>query len=318
LGYRDALKKYQLATHTYQGSVKNSKTTIPLAISDLYGSASHLFAQDLGISKRISSSHIGSDAYIRGLITDEPRMTQLASQLPPLMRASVMNMMYGRHRNSQGRWVGHGPAHYADWSDFSKIIKGQKTWAHGVFGDFSGSSAQSQGKLSGMGAALIAGGYFNTKDYLSKNTSDMNRFLNNKHNTVAEVAQTLPGYAHKMHIAVMKDNTALLQKNLPADARKYYQDQKNISDEQLKKTDALIREMRAAAKDTHLAGESVSKLSEQISAHIKKSGLSKDIADAISAALSPYIKNPTVLGTSGPVGRTKPNPTLTGANSFGL
>jgi hypothetical protein len=318
VGYRDALKKYQLATHTYQGSVKNSKTTIPLAISDLYGSASHLFAQDLGISKRISSSHIGSDAYIRGLITDEPRMTQLASQLPPLMRASVMNMMYGRHRNSQGRWVGHGPAHYADWSDFSKIIKGQKTWAHGVFGDFSGSSAQSQGKLSGMGAALIAGGYFNTKDYLSKNTSDMNRFLNNKHNTVAEVAQTLPGYAHKMHIAVMKDNTALLQKNLPADARKYYQDQKNISDEQLKKTDALIREMRAAAKDTHLAGESVSKLSEQISAHIKKSGLSKDIADAISAALSPYIKNPTVLGTSGPVGRTKPNPTLTGANSFGL
>ena len=141
---------------------------------------------------------------------------------------------------------------------------------------------------------------------MALNTSEMKHFLDNKHNTVAEAARWLPAYAHKYAVEALADNKALATKNLPADARKFYQEQRAQAEEGLRKTDAMIREIRAAAKDTHLSGESVDKLARQNAAALVSSGLSQDIANDIAKALSPYIKGVVVQGTSGGTTRTVP------------
>ena len=192
----------------------------------------------------------------------------------------------------------------ANWQDFTKIINKDKSLARGVFADIVGSSKQTQDKHYGLTAALISGGYFDPKLNLATTRSGMHKLLNDKKATVAEVAQDLPRYAHNFHLKYMEDSKALLTKLSP-DARKYFQDQKAQADEGRKKVDALIGELRKAAKDTHLSGASVSKLAKENAAALAAIGLTPTmIGAALAAALSPYLKTSGVVATGGTVTRS--------------
>ena len=106
----------------------------------------------------------------------------------------------------------------------------------------------------------------------------------------------------------MADSRALAT-NLPPDARKFYQEQKSQAEEGLRKTDKLIQEIRTAAKDTHLSGESVDKLTRGNEAALRAVGLTPTmIAAAIAAALSPYIKTSSLSGTGALTTGTKGAP----------
>ena len=307
-GHDVALRNYQLASHTYTGSVAHAGTNTATALSDLYGPRGSVLSRELEAAKRLSGHSLTARGFngVQGAGSEE-QMRQLASRLPPgHLRDAILN-------KKTGLIAKHG----ANWQDFSKLIQAQKTSDKGYMTDTLGSSAQWLDKHSPLAAALVAGRYFTTGDNLSRNTSQMNSFLRNKHVTVAEAARDLPLRAHQYSLQVATDNRAILaNKNFP-DARKYFQDQKAQAEAALHKTDAIIRELRTAAKDTHLAGESAAKIGAETANRISANGLTADkIGAAVAKAMSPYMKTSPVGTGGGTTGRKgAPRPATVGGGS---
>lgn len=301
-GYDEAKKRYELAAHIYTGSMRHSEAIGSQATSTLYGVKGRQLANALAAAKKLSGHTInlgprygkmqvdlGTEAQMRALAMNLPDTLNAAGREKPLLRRAVLKMM-----TKNG----------ANWQDFTKIINKDKSLARGVFADIVGSSKQTQDKHYGLTAALISGGYFDPKLNLATTRSGMHKLLNDKKATVAEVVQDLPRYAHNFHLKYMEDSKALLTKLSP-DARKYFQDQKAQADEGRKKVDALIGELRKAAKDTHLSGASVSKLAKENAAALAAIGLTPTmIGAALAAALSPYLKTSGVVATGGTVTRS--------------
>jgi hypothetical protein len=136
LGYYKALKKYQIASGTYTGSVKNANQISSGAIADLYGSTGHLLSGDARISKSLYG-HLEEIATGRGFVPEMvgtgtyAQMRALARNLPRAkgndVRRAVLNMM-----KEDG----------ANWQGFSKLIAKDKSLARGIFTDTEGSPLQ--------------------------------------------------------------------------------------------------------------------------------------------------------------------------------
>ena len=304
-----ALRNYQLATHTYGASIHDSNAITAQAVNTIYGRQGRVLSNELEAAQRLATEHFVTTGSGRFAVTrlvgagDAKDMMNLAMHLPetlnahgklqPLLRAAVIKMM---------------ATHGANWQDFEKIISKDKSLARGTLYDATHSSAQWQSKNAKLVGALASGGFFTNKGTMALNRSEMKSFLDNKHVSVAEAARDLPGYAHQYHLMAMADSRALAT-NLPPDARKFYQEQKSQAEEGLRKTDKLIQEIRTAAKDTHLSGESVDKLTRGNEAALRAVGLTPTmIAAAIAAALSPYIKTSSLSGTGALTTGTKGAP----------
>ncbi len=293
LGYYKALKKYQLASHTYTGSMRNSNAISSQAIDALYGSEGHLLSRDERLAKEFSPS---GDKYW------EFRAGGAAAQ----MRALTMQLPGTNTKGVRGAVMKMIAKNGINWQDFSKILSKDQSLARGILADTEGSSAQTNAVHNKLYSALSQGGYFQTGSRLSLNTSEMNRAMNERGATAAKAAQFLPAYAHQYHAQVLADSKAL--KTSPPDAKAYFEDQKKSAQESLDKTDQLIREMREAAKDTKIDGESVSKLAKENAQAIAASGLTADqIGAAVAIAIKSQLKTSrVVVGTGGTVSRTGP------------
>ena len=293
-GYHAALRKYQLATHTYKGSVKHANEIATHAISALYGPESETLANMSAKAKGLSGhkSYYGMGRWGISGVGSASQMHQLINELPkgsPL-RIAMNKMM---HKNG------------ANWKDFSELIGLERQKAHGVLTDTFGSSAQWLDKHTPLAAELVQGGYFSNAASLSKVTTGLNTLLNNKHVTVAEAAQWLPTYAHSYNVRMAADQKVLAEKNLSPGARAYFKAQYESAKNSHDTVEKLINELRRESKNTHIAGESVDKLAKENAAALAANGITAPLlAAAIAKALSPYIKQSKVVGSSGPVTRT--------------
>ena len=297
IGYYKALRKYQLASHTYTGSIRNANAISSQAIDALYGPDHSIIAREQREAKGLYG-HMESIGVGKGMIErmvgagTAAQMRALAMHLPTDVRNSVLGMM-----TKNG----------ANWQDFSKILSKDKSLAHGVFADTEGSSLQTLKKHDPLAYALTQGGYFQAGSALSLNTKEMNRALSEKGATAAKAAQFLPAYANQYHRQVLADIKAL-KTPLPPEAKTYFENQKKSAQDSLDKTDKLIEAMRKVADDTKLDGESVSKLAKENAQAIAASGLTADqIGAAVAAAIKSQLKTSRApVGTGGPVTGSKP------------
>lgn len=293
MGYNKALKNYQLANHTYTGSIRNSNSISSQAISALYGRERKLLAHDAKLAKELSGHTISryGESITMGSGT-KAQMRALAMQLPgtaknPGLKQAVLKMM-----SKNG----------ANWQDFSKLIGQEKSIARGTLVDAAGSSAQWLAKHDPVYSAMSQGGYFQTGHNLSLNTTEMRRALSGKNVTAADAAKFLPQYATQFNAQFNRDKKALLDTHLKGDARANFQKQENSAKASRDAAEALIREFRKDSKNTHLAGESVGQLAKESANQIRATGLTADaIGQAVAKAISQYIKTPRPGGTSTPV-----------------
>ena len=293
-GYHAALTKYQLATHTYAGSVKNANKIATGAIDALYGPESKTIANMAHMGDVLSGhkSYYGMGRWGMSGVGSASQMQQLINELP---RGSHLRIAMNKMMHKNG----------ANWQDFSELIGLERQKAHGVLTDTFGSSAQWQGAHTPLAAALVQGGYFSTAASLSKITTGLNTFLNNKHVTVADAAKWFPTYAHAYHVQMTADQKVLAEKNLSPEARAYFKAQYNSAKDSHDTVDKIINEMRRESRNTHIAGESVDKLAKENASALAANGITAPLlAAAIAKALSPYIRQSKVVGSSGPVTRT--------------
>ena len=196
-------------------------------------------------------------------------------------------------------------------ADYQNIIgpalRNQHKYYNRVFSDASMQSAQSLGKNSPALAAMLTNGLFANSDALKTNRSQESTFLNAKSTTAKSAAMLLPQYATFDNQILKKDQTVLAANKaaiaqgkapiLPPAAVQAFKVQQQEAEAGLNKTDALIREMRQAAKDTHLSGESVSKLAKEIATQTAGSALPANIAAKLGPMLNQYMKHSPVTGT---------------------
>jgi len=294
-GYDKALKDYQKANHTYSADFKHANVVSAKAINAVYGPESKAIAYDARMAKIASKQATNGlsgyqvpgtqDKYMQSLINRIPKGTPLRAALDEMMKH-----------------------HGANWQDFSQIITKQQQDSQGIVSDTFGSSMQWQKQHTPLAAALNQGNFFKIAGELAANSAGMKNLLGDKHVTVAQAAKDLPTYAHEYHVQALADAKALANKNLTPDQRAYFVQQKKSAHESMTQTESLINELKKSmAKDTHISGESVDRLAKQNAAALAANGVTANaLASAIAKALSPYIKQPKVVGSGGPVTRTSP------------
>jgi hypothetical protein len=232
-------------------------------------------------------------------------VASLLTQIAPSSRGNLKNEIWKRvNKNGPGQFV-------EDYQNIGKMLGAQQSYYKKVFSDASTESAQQLAKNSPAFAAMETGGLFGNSSALKLNRSQMSSFLSDKKIGPRSAAEYLPQYANKYHQIMMTDQKALAAKGadkLTGDARQAFKDQEKEAQASLKKTDDLIREVRAAAKDTKLDGESVQKLAKENASALVASGLPQDIASALAGALSPYLKTSKSGGTGTNVTTANPSP----------
>ena len=282
------------------------------ALSYLYGkkkgtlsSLEKTAIKNAGMMLPYEDSMLEPGRYARSQIEQKNALKKYVASMPSGLRAEVWNMV-------KKNGVGHFSQ---DYQDIGKILHAQGAYYHKVVSDAATESAKSLAKQSPAFAAMEVGGYFGTGTGIKLNGSQLKSFLQNKHTTVAEAAQYLPQYAHRYHELYMADKKDLATKNLPPEARRAFEDQKNAAKDALDKTDDLIREIRKAGKDTKLDDGSVDSLAKKNAQALVSSGLPMDIATALASVLSPYLKGFKTGGTGTSVTTTSKIPVGAGGSS---
>jgi hypothetical protein len=300
-GYNKALATYKKANKTYTGSWKNANAITTQALDATYGKQGSSLGKALKESEYLAKhSEIGVFA---GEAASFGQFSSIEKTLPLAVQQSINNRLkkYGRDNIATA------------FQDMAIAIKAEKTRNAKVLSDAAGYSAQAGGHLFPTFEALALGGYQTTASALTLNSSQMRKFLREKHTTAADAANVLPAYAHQYHSLMLEDTKALATKNLPPAAKAFFENQKNQAEQDLKGTESLIREMREAAKNTHIADDSLTKLAKENATQLSNSSLPTAIAKALGPVLAQYIKLPKPTGTSSASTRTQsPSPVPTG------
>jgi hypothetical protein len=281
--------------------------TDQLALSQLFGPGkkhlSNILKEIHGDESRFSQQNSMAEA-MGGHFAPIPagelrRLRMIGLQLPNGARQAFNDLL-------KKNGLGPGTLN-ADFAGAATIVGKQKKWAQQTFNDASSESMTALKKHDPTLAAMITGGYFGTRDALNLNSSQEKHFLNDKNTTTAIAEKYLPQFAHKYHLQAVADANALKTKNLPPDAILALKAQEKQANDDAKKTDELIRTMRDAAKNTHLSGESVSKLAKEIATQTASSALPANIANKLGPLLNQYMKTSSVTGTGSGSTKTKPS-----------
>jgi hypothetical protein len=311
--FNKAVTSYTKAGGNYHNSIKNANVTDQLALSQLFGPGkkhlSNILKEIHGDESSFSQQNSKAEA-IGGRFAPIPagelrRLRMIGLQLPTgLNGKGGARQAFTDLLKKNG--LGLGTLN-ADFAGAATIVGKQKKWAQQTFNDASSESMTALKKHDPTLAAMITGGYFGTRDALNLNSSQEKHFLNDKNTTTAIAEKYLPQFAHKYHLQAVADANALKTKNLPTDARIALKAQEAQANNDAKKTDELIRTMRDAAKNTHLSGESVSKLAKEIATQTASSALPANIANKLGPLLNQYMKTSSVTGTGSGSTKTKPS-----------